>query len=405
MGEAQDIFTYDCNMVVTLSLAAVLLIFGHFIKRVIPILELFFIPAPVIGGLFFSIITLIGHKANLFAFTFDSSLKDLLMTAFFTSIGFTASFKVLVKGGIAVAIFLGISILLICIQNGVGIGLAYSFGLDPLIGLATGSISLSGGHGTSAAFGPLLEKYGLDAGLSVAVAAATFGLVAGSMIGGPIGKRLLEKYKLRALTGDISNNDMVEGKLTHEEKFIDEHNLFVSICMLIIAMGLGYWVIQGFNALNIILPGYLGPMLVAAVIRNFCDLRHKQIPIHTINMTGGLALSFFLAMALMTMRLWELQALAIPLITILIVQTIIMGLFAYFVTFRLMGKDYDAAVLACGQCGFGMGATPNAIANMRTFTWVNGESPKAFFVVPIVGSLFIDFFNALIITSFMNILV
>ena len=154
MGEAQDIFTYDCNMVVTLSLAAVLLIFGHFIKRVIPILERFFIPAPVIGGLFFSIITLIGHKANLFAFTFDSSLKDLLMTAFFTSIGFTASFKVLVKGGIAVAIFLGISILLICIQNGVGIGLAYSFGLDPLIGLATCPISLSGGHGTSAAFGP-----------------------------------------------------------------------------------------------------------------------------------------------------------------------------------------------------------------------------------------------------------
>lgn len=405
MESPEFLFIYSCDMTVTLALAAVLLILGHYIKRLIPLLRRFFIPAPVIGGLLFSFVTLAGHETSTFSLSFDSTLKDLLMTAFFTSVGFTASLKMLYKGGVAVVIFLGVAFTLICLQNVAGVVLAEFFGLNPLIGLATGSISLSGGHGTSAAFGPVLEKYGLEAGLAVAIASATFGLVAGSMLGGPVGKKLLAKYHLKPHGERGTNADLVEGKLTHEEKFIDEPTLFRAIVCIILAMGLGYYVIKACSAVNIVLPAYLGPMLIAAFMRNICDFRGINIPMHTISMAGGMALQFFLAMALMTMRLWELAALAIPLVTILLIQTAIMGLFAIYVTFRIMGRDYDAAVIACGHCGFGLGATPNAMANMETFTGANGESPKAFFVVPLVGSLFIDFINAIVITTFIQILI
>jgi ESS family glutamate:Na+ symporter len=398
-------FYYECDMTVTLALAAVLLVLGHYIKRLVPLLRKFFIPAPVIGGIIFAFITLAGYQTRLFGFGFDSSLKNLLMTAFFTSVGFTASFRMLYKGGIAVCIFLVVSVLFICVQNLAGIGLAELFGLNPLIGLATGSISLTGGHGTSAAFGPLLEQNGLQAGLSVSIAAATFGLVAGSMLGGPVGRHLLASKHLEHGPRNGTNQDIVEGRLTAAQRFIDEHTLFKACCCLIIAMGIGYFVNLGVRELGIVLPAYLCPMLVAAAIRNYCDLRRIDIPLHTINLAGGISLQFFLAMALMTMRLWELADLAVPLITILVVQVVLMGLYAYFVTFRIMGGDYDAVVLAVGHCGFGLGATPNAMANMETFTGANGESPKAFFVVPLVGSLFIDFFNAIAITTFMQFLI
>lgn len=404
MTESSIAVTYDLNMTLTLALATVLLIIGHYVKKAIPLLRKFFIPAPVIGGILFSFVTLAGHHFHLFSFTFDDQLKNLLMMAFFTSIGFTASFKMLIKGGMSVAIFLMASMILICVQNGVGIGIAKMFGLNPLLGLATGSIPLTGGHGTSAAFGPELERLGLDVGLSVSIAAATFGLVAGSIVGGPIGKLLLKRHKIICNPStDDTNNDMLEGgKLSFAEKQVTESELFMGCAYLIISMGLGSFIILGLKKIGIILPAYLGPMIIAAILRNCCDMKHWHMPIHTINIVGSLALQFFLAMALMTMRLWELAALAIPLITILLVQTLIICLFTYFITFKVMGSDYDAAVIAVGHCGFGMGATPNAMANMETFTGANGPSPKAFFVVPIVGALFIDFVNAFIITTFMN---
>ena len=268
--------------------------------------------------------------------------------------------------------------------------------------MAAGSIPLTGGHGTSAAFGPELQRYGLDAGLTVSIAAATFGLVAGSIIGGPVGERLIAKYNCRNADQTSSNTDMVEGKLSPEEKTMNENHLLTGCAYIIISMVLGSFIITGLKNIGVILPAYIGPMIIASIIRNYFDLQGKHIPIRTINVIGSLSLQYFLAMALMTMRLWELIDLAIPLFTILIVQTIAMALFAYFVTFRIMGKDYDAAVICVGQCGFGMGATPNAMANMSTFTGGNGPSPKAFFVVPMVGALFIDFVNAFIITMFLQ---
>lgn len=403
--EGQEIlYTLNCDETVTLLLACLVLLLGHLGKHVAPILKKFFIPAPVVGGLIFAIIALIGHETNYFVFNFDSTLKNLLMTCFFTSVGFLASLRFLIKGGLAVAIFLGCALCLIAVQNAAGIGLASMFGLNPLIGIATGSVSLSGGHGTAGAFGPLLEDYGLDAGLSVSIAAATFGLVAGSMIGGPVGKLLVSRRMLHSGPKDHfkKNADAYEDD---PKTVFDEHGLFQAVVYLVIAMGLGYFVILGCKKVGLTFPAYLGPMFIAAIIRNITDYTSRPIPVHTIGIVGSLSLQFFLAMALMTLKLWELAALAIPLVTILLTQTVIMALFAYFVTFKVMGSDYDAAVIACGHCGFGMGATPNAMANMETFTGANGPSDKAFFVVPLVGSLFIDFFNAFIITSFIHLLV
>ena len=397
-------FEYTLGMQETIALAVVLLLLGRFIKNHVYVLKKFFIPAPVVGGIVFSFVTLLGHELNLFQFTFDKILKDLLMLVFFTTIGFVASFKMLMRGGASVIIFLIACIILIFIQNGVGIGLSSLFNLDPLMGLATGSIPLTGGHGTAGAFGPLLEDAGLVGGSTVSVAAATFGLVAGCMIGGPIGKRLLQKYNLAPANRDVENAEYVEGKLTKEQKNIDELLLFKASCYIIMAMGVGHYIIVGFKTVGVTLPVYLGPMVVAAIIRNFLDVTNRQIPLHSINVIGGICLQLFLAIALMSINLWELSALAIPLITILVVQTVVMALYAYFVTFNIMGRDYDAAVIATGHCGFGMGATPNAIANMETFTGANGYSPKAFFVVPIVGSLFIDFFNSTILSVMISVM-
>ena len=231
-------------------------------------------------------------------------------------------------------------------------------------------------------------------------------MIAGCMIGGPVGKALLAHYDLKSFRTKktTDNAEMVEGKLTKEQKNINEYLLFSATTFIIVCMGIGYFIILGLNYLNIVLPAYLGPMMVAALVRNVMDKKNLEMPLHSINVIGGIALQFFLAIALMTMNLWELASLAIPLITILLVQTLVMALFAYFVTFRVMGKDYDAAVISTGHCGFGLGATPNAMANMETFTGANGPSPKAFFVVPIVGALFIDFVNATILTIFINIL-
>lgn len=395
-------FEYNFDMAETLAIAVVLLLLGKWVKRKVNFFERFFIPAPVIGGFLFSIFTLIGRISGTFNFTFEDTLKNLLMITFFTTIGFVASLKLLRKGGIQVVVFLCVATVLVIIQNFVGVSLAKFFGLNPLLGIAAGSVPLTGGHGTSGAFGPVLEAAGATGAMSVAIASATFGLVAGCMIGGPVAKRLMLRYKL---VGHTEDEFLVHQNETNEVKKdeITEENLFHAIVFIVISMGIGGFLVPLSKKIGIVLPAYIGPMLVAAVIRNAFDTKDNELPLHTINAVGNIALQLFLAMALMSMRLWDLAALAIPLIVILLVQTIIMALYAYFVTFRVMGKDYDAAVMATGHCGFGMGATPNAMANMESFTAANGPSPTAFFVLPLVGALFIDFTNASLITIFMNI--
>lgn len=387
------------DMYQTLGLAIVLLLLGIWIKSKVGVLQKYFIPAPVIGGLLFSLFMLIGHNTEMFTFNFDSNLRNFFMVVFFTSVGFLASFSLLKKGGVGVALFLFAAVILVIIQDGVGVALAKAFGLNPGIGLAAGSIPLTGGHGTSGAFGPYLEERGVVGATVVAIASATYGLVAGCIIGGPIAKKLSEKFKL------VCHDEAKEKMETKEDVKVSEQSIFRGVCLIGIAMGLGATITPIIKEMGLSLPAYLIPMLIAAVMRNIIDGTSSKTPITEISIVGNVCLSLFLSMALMSMKLWELADLALPLITILLVQTVIMGLFAYFVTFNIMGRDYDAAVMATGHCGFGMGATPNAIANMEAFTSVNGFSTKAFFVVPLVGSLFIDFFNAVIIQTFTSIFV
>ena len=389
-------FEYQLNMAETVGFAIILLLLGRWIKRRVNFFEKFFIPAPVIGGTLFSIILLIGHQTESFTFTFNNDIKNLLMIAFFTTVGFSASLKILKKGGVGVALFLLAAVILVVMQDIVGPVLAKALGINPLLGLAAGSIPLTGGHGTSGAFGPELEKLGATGATVVAVASATYGLIAGCLIGGPIARRLMIKNNLKP----TESKEGVDNSLLGSTTEVTEESLFSAVVYVGIAMGIGALINNMLAKAGIKFPVYLMGMVVAAIIRNILDFNQKQLPFSEIGIVGNISLSLFLSMALMSMKLWQLIDLAVPLIIILLVQTVLMAFFAYFITFNIMGRDYDAAVMSTGHCGFGLGATPNAMANMETFTKANGQSVKAFFIIPIVGSLFIDFINAGVIQTF-----
>ena len=389
-------FEYQLNMAETVGFAIILLLLGRWIKRRVNFFEKFFIPAPVIGGTLFSIILLIGHQTETFTFSFNDDIKNLLMIAFFTTVGFSASLKILKKGGVGVALFLLAAVILVVMQDIVGPVLAKALGINPLLGLAAGSIPLTGGHGTSGAFGPELEKLGATGATVVAVASATYGLIAGCLIGGPIARRLMIKNNLKP----TESKEGVDNSLLESTTEVTEESLFSAVVYVGIAMGIGALINNMLAKAGIKFPVYLMGMVVAAIIRNILDFNQKQLPFSEIGIVGNISLSLFLSMALMSMKLWQLIDLAVPLIIILLVQTVLMAFFAYFITFNIMGRDYDAAVMSTGHCGFGLGATPNAMANMETFTKANGQSVKAFFIIPIVGSLFIDFINAGVIQTF-----
>ena len=395
--------TLQLDIAQTVGIAAVLLVVGDFIKKHVSVLERYFIPGPIIGGVLFSLVALVGHQTGSFTFVFYDNMRACLLLVFFTTIGFSASFELLKKGGIGVALFLAAAVGLVVIQNTLGAALATVLGVSPLIGLAAGSISLTGGHGTSAAFGPLLEQAGAVGALPAAIAAATYGLVAGCLIGGPVGTLLMRR---NGLIGPAQKAP-VKSEHANMAAASDETNhqtVMYATILVAVSIGVGTLLVNWLKDLGITLPAYLGPMLVAAILRNVIDWRNWKLPMRQFDVVGSVSLAFFLAMALMSMKLWELAQVAGPLLIILLVQTVVMFAYAYFVTFRVMGSDYDAAVIAAGHCGFGMGATPNAMANMQAFTEANGPSLKAFFVIPLVGSLFIDFFNAVIITGYMNYL-
>ncbi|WP_242853427.1 sodium/glutamate symporter [Paraclostridium sordellii] len=317
------------------------------------------------------------------------------------------------KGGSKVLKFLVVAVLLVLTQNVVGVLSAKAIGVNSLLGLIAGSVSMTGGHGASGAFGPVIESSGLNGALSISMACATFGLVSGSIIGGPLGKRLIEKYNLSSdeCESDRNNNILelsLEGDgtclgITKGE--LSEIKLTNSVIQIVVAMGLGTIISSIFSLLKITIPEYIGAMVIAAIMRNFSDIKGiwktSEKELSTI---GSICLSLFLSMAMCSLKLWELIDLAIPIIILLGVQTIVMILFAYFITFKVMGKDYTAAILAAGHCGFGMGATPNGIANMESITSKYGPSTNAFFILPLVGALFIEFFNSATITTFINLL-
>lgn len=390
------------DMYQTLALSVMVLMLGQFLKQKINFLEKFCIPSPVVGGLIFSVLTCILYSTGVVEFTFDDTLREVCMVFFFTSVGFQANLKVLKSGGKALAIFLGLVIALIFMQNLLAVGVSHLIGLDSLVGLCTGSIPMVGGHGTAGAFGPVLEDFNVQGATTICTAAATFGLVAGSLIGGPIGKRLIEKKHL--LDTIVTEDDSL---LIEEEKKHERHsNMYAAaVFQLILAVGLGTIISELLTKTGLTFPIYIGAMIVAAIVRNVGEYSGKfDIYMGEINNLGGICLSLFLGIAMITLKLWQLAELALPLMILLGAQLLLIFLYTYFVVFRVMGKDYDAAVLAAGTCGFGMGATPNAMANMQVLCDRYAPSVKAYLLVPLIGSLFADFINSLVITLFINII-
>ena len=390
------------DMYQTLALSVVVLMLGQFLKQKINFLEKFCIPSPVVGGLIFSVLTCILYSTGVVEFTFDDTLREVCMVFFFTSVGFQANLKVLKSGGKALAIFLGLVIALIFMQNLLAVGVSHLIGLDSLVGLCTGSIPMVGGHGTAGAFGPVLEDFNVQGATTICTAAATFGLVAGSLIGGPIGKRLIEKKHL--LDTIVTEDDSL---LIEEEKKHERHsNMYAAaVFQLILAVGLGTIISELLTKTGLTFPIYIGAMIVAAIVRNVGEYSGKfDIYMGEINNLGGICLSLFLGIAMITLKLWQLAELALPLMILLGAQLLLIFLYTYFVVFRVMGKDYDAAVLSAGTCGFGMGATPNAMANMQVLCDRYAPSVKAYLLVPLIGSLFADFINSLVITLFINII-
>ena len=390
------------DMYQTLAAAVLVLLLGSYLRKKINILEKFCIPAPVIGGLLFAIFTCVCYTTGIIEFSFDDTLREVCMVFFFTSVGFQANLKVLKSGGKSLLVFLALVITLIFSQNLLAIGLSKVLGLNPLIGMCTGSIPMVGGHGTAGAFGPVLEDFNIKGATTICTAAATFGLITGSLVGGPIGKRLIEKRNLMCNVPSEDDSLLVED----EEKHQRHTNMYATaVFQLILAIGLGTIFSYFLTKTGLTFPIYIGAMLAAALMRNITEYSSKgTIHMGEINDLGGISLSLFLGMAMITLKLWELATLALPLVILLAAQTLLICVFTYFAIFNVMGRDYDAAVLSAGTCGFGMGATPNAMANMQAICDLYVPSVKAYLIIPLIGSLFADFITSLVITFFINIL-
>lgn len=390
------------DMYQTLAVAVLVLLLGNYLKKKIYFLQKFCIPAPVIGGLIFAIMTCICYVTGITEFSFDDTLREVCMVFFFTSVGFQANLKVLKSGGKSLIVFLGLVITLIILQNLTAVGLAKLLNLNPLIGMCTGSIPMVGGHGTAGAFGPVLEDLNIKGATTICTAAATFGLIFGSLIGEPLGKRLIEKHSLLNTAANDDDSLLVEDEKKHER----HTNMYAdAVFQLILAIGVGTIFTMLLTKTGLTFPIYIGAMLAAALMRNICEYTGiATIHMGEINDLGGISLSLFLGMAMITLRLWELASLALPLVILLAAQVLLIIIFTYVIEFNIMGRDYDAAILVSGTCGFGTGATPNAMANMQAVCDQYVPSIKAYLLIPLVGSLFADFLNSLVITFFINLL-
>lgn len=388
-----------------MALVSIVYYLGKYIRNKVKLFTKYCIPPAVVGGFLFSLIILVFHQTEIATIQLDTSLQSLFMIAFFTSIGFTASLKVLKKGGVKVFVFLLLAALLVILQNVIGVLFSSLFGLNPLLGLCTASIPMVGGHGTAGSFGPIIEELGISGATAVSVASATFGLVMGSIIGGLVARGLIKHHKIQTLRDENSNipPDVVGDFNEENHNILNHKRLMTAACLLFIAMGLGSIVSNFIQETGLTFPSYIGAMIVAAIIRNIYDFTNTELVEKEIDTIGGLCLSFFLTMALMALKLWELFDLALPLVILLLVQAILVGAFAFLITYRVMGRNYEAVVFSSAICGFGMGATPNAIANMDELSNRYGFVATPYFVVPIVGGLFIDFVNSAIITIFINL--
>lgn len=415
------------------ALAIPVLLLGEFLVRHIKLLSRFNIPAPVAGGLLLSLLVLGGNVSGVFAAKFETnvtapwwtwlvttepdwiqspakSVNLPFLVAFFTCIGLNASWSLVKRGSTQVLLFLAVAGGLAVIQNGIGIGLAKLLGVSPLLGLICGSVAMTGGHGTALGFAGELEKAGLSGAAVLGVAAATFGLVAGGLIGGPVGGKLVRQRNLKSSAS--AETHLEAGQSGESGIWSDLRALalfgkpfLLHLLLLLAVIKLGAWMSWLIQKTQITFPVYMGAMLLGVAVRNIFDLSGARwIKTEIIDMLASVTLGIFLAMAMLSLNLIELASAAVPMLIILAVQVTVMALYAQFVTFRVMGRDFDAAVMAGGHCGFGLGATPSAVANMKALVERFGPAPRAFLVVPLVGAFLIDFVNATNITIFLNLL-
>jgi ESS family glutamate:Na+ symporter len=397
------------DLLQTLSLAALVYFGGIQLRKRIAWLDRLNIPAAVVGGLLFTTLVLLLRNWSI-TIQLDTSMQATLSVAFFTSIGMGASLALLRAGGIQVLIFLVLATLFCLVQNFLGIAIAMGFDENPLLGVMAGSVTLVGGPATGLAFAPVFEEAGLRGAGPLALTAATAGIVCGGLVGGPVGTRLIRRFGLatpvspRTGATAVANTEPDPSTDTIVVEVEREDSAFIrNLVVLALAMGLGSLVSAEIQSLGVTLPAYIGAMLVASVLRNLDDVTGwLRIGQGTMEFAGNLALNIFLVVALMNLKLWELAGLALPLFVILVAQVIVVVLFALTVSFRVMGKDYESAVMASGFIGFVLGTTANAVANMRALVARFGAAPRAFLVVPLVGAFFIDFANAIIITFFVN---
>lgn len=405
--------TIELNMIQSIGLAVIFLLIGKAAKENFSLFSKYAIPSPVIGGLIFSIIHMILRQNNIIMFEFDTTLQTFFQTMFFCTVGFNASLKMLKIGGKKILIFLLISVVLAILQNVLAVGLSGVIGISPLLALLTASPSLTGGHGTSAAVAPSIEALGYPEALTVALTASTFGIIAGSLLGSPMANRLILKNNLVNKKKSEKSNDadfdlsIIETKKTT----LDTNRISMAFFQILIAMAIGTYLTNALNKFvggalgGVNFPPYIGAMLMAAIIRNISDNSSKfKVPLEEVEVVGEVSLSLFLGMALITLKLWHLVDLAIPMLILLLSQCIMMYIYGIFISYPLMGKNYDSAVMVSGLTGFAMGSTSNAMANMTSVTDKYVYSKTAFFVVPIVGSLFIDFINIGIIYGFISFL-
>lgn len=413
---------FEFDLIHTLAFGGVALLVGYALCRIIPVLGRYNVPPPVVGGLLVAVAVLVARSQGVTLFKFDTTLQTPLMIAFFTTIGFAASVSLLRVGGPQVLRFFVLASAFAVLQNLIGILVAVPFGLHPLFGVLAGSVTLTGGPATGLAFAPLFEAAGVEAAASIAVAVAMGGIVLGGLIGGPVSTFLIERNRPATIppkeaagspphaAAVLEAAPAIAVSTISQEEIIEDEEAAVlpilkNLVAILVAMWAGAWVSEGFTALGLTLPAYIGGMIVAAIIRNVDDATQWfGLSIRFINLFGAVCLSLFLVLALMTLKLWELAALAVPLITILLVQMICVAIVAAWPVFPLMGRNYESAVMSGGFIGFMLGTAANAMAVMRTLVERYGPAPRAFFVAPMVGVFFIDFTNALIITVFLNVL-
>lgn len=385
-----QVMVMKLDIIATVAIAILLLMFGAWIRRVFPVLARFCIPSAVIGGFTFSLLAWILKETNLMAFKMDTTLQMPFMLAFFTTVGLGGSFGLIKKGGKSLIIYLVGCWVLAIMQNVVGAGTAFLTGIHPVLGVMAGAVSLEGGMGAASAFGPTAEQLGVQGAFVVAVASATYGLISGGLMGGPLAKWLIERYNLPIETSQENLEELNEVK---EEEAITSDKVMYMLAIILVAMVLGAMGSAKLKDITgFVLPGYVGAMFVAVIIRNFNDVKPVfNMSEKATDLIADVSLGVFLTMAMMSLKIWEISNLAGPLLIILAVQTIFILVYCIYFLFPLLGRNYDAAVMCAGMLGHGLGATPNAIANMGAVSERYGVvSRKAFLIVPLCGAVLID---------------